>query len=263
MPRKSTAAEDRNGVAAVDRALSIVCALQVASEPLSLADLARATGLYKSTLLRLLSSLGRYALVIRRPDQRYALGQLAFRLGRAFEGSVRLKESVEPLLQALIDQGTESASFHVWHDDKHRQCLFRIDSKHPTLDSIRPGDLLPLNRGAAGKVLRAFSGDWPARDDYELVYASFGERDPACAAVAAPVFGCNGELLGAISLSGPQERFSEAAVKRMSKLVLAAAKQVTASLGGPWPQAGASVSVRAPRPAGRTPPGRKAATLTN
>ena len=35
-----------------------------------------------------------------------------------------------------------------------------------------------------------------------------GERDPSCAAVASPVFGPDGEACGAISLSGPKERFS-------------------------------------------------------
>lgn len=68
-----------------------------------------------------------------------------------------------------------------------------------------------------------------------LVYTSFGERDPACAAVAAPVFGPAGELLGALSLSGPQERFFDAAVKKMGKWLLVAGERATVSLGGRWP----------------------------
>src|SRR6185436_16540448 len=45
------------GVAAVDRALLILSALASAPEPSSLAQLARATGLYKSTMLRIIASL--------------------------------------------------------------------------------------------------------------------------------------------------------------------------------------------------------------
>lgn len=236
MPRKPKPTKNAQGVAAVDRALLIVTVLQTVAQPLSLADLARATGLYKSTLLRLLASLERSALVIRRSDQTYSLGQLAFRLGQAFEATFHIKACVLPMLQWLIDQGTESASFHVWNADKTRQCLFRIDSDHSTLDRIRPGDILPLNRGAAGKVIRTFAGGASQVDPAaDLVLTSFGERDPSCAAVAAPVFGPAGELLGALSLSGPQERFSQAAVKRMSKLILVAASRATESLGGEWP----------------------------
>lgn len=227
--------EDRDGVAAVDRALRIVTALADSVQPLTLADLARETDFYKSTLLRLIASLERSGLVQRRADQRYSLGPFAFRLGQAFEATFHIKEAVVPVLQWMIEQGSESASFHVWHDEKTRLCLLRIDSNHSTLDRIRPGDLLPIRRGAAGKVLRAFVDGQSVAATEALVHSSSGERDPACAAVAAPVFGPTGELLGALSLSGPQERFSDAAVKKMAKWLLAAGERATVSLGGRWP----------------------------
>ncbi len=226
---------DRGGVAAVDRALRIAATLANHEHALTLAELARATGFYKSTLLRLIASLERGGLVCRRADQRYALGPLAFRLGKAFGATFRLEEGVLPALQWMIDQGSESASFHVWHDDKSRLCLLRLDSNHPTLDRIRAGDLLPLRRGAAGKVLRAFAAGPGDASGADLVHTSFGERDPACAAVSAPVFGPDGRLLGALSLSGPKERFSEAAVRRMSRMLLAAGERATTGLGGRWP----------------------------
>ena len=46
---------DESGVAAVDRALSIVDALT--EDKVTLAEIAKRTGLYKSTVLRLLKSL--------------------------------------------------------------------------------------------------------------------------------------------------------------------------------------------------------------
>jgi DNA-binding IclR family transcriptional regulator len=223
-----------DGVAAVERALNIVAALEASQQPLGLADLARSTGMYKSTILRLLVTLERSTLVVRRSDSKYALGQFAFRLGRAFETTYHLKECVLPVLQSLVAQGTESPSFHAWHNDDTRLCLFRLDSNHPTLDRVRAGDLLPLRRGAAGKVLRIFRNGVGGAGTAALVQISYGERDPSCAAVACPIFGAAGELMGALSLSGPLERFSAAAVKKMSKLLIAAAEQATRSLGGTW-----------------------------
>ncbi len=224
-----------DGVAAVERALAIVDAIAQRTEPISLADLSRATGFYKSTLLRLMVSLERFSLVTRRPDGRYALGLYAHTLGRAYEDTYRLAETLQPLLQALVDQGTESASFHAYHDADTRICLLRVDSHHSTLDRIRVGDLLPLAKGAAGRLIAAYQlrGESPAQAG--LVLTSMGERDPACAAVASPVFGPDNEMRGAISLSGPQERFTATAIKKMSKLVQASAAQATRALGGRWP----------------------------
>ncbi|NRF50356.1 IclR family transcriptional regulator, partial [Pseudomonas stutzeri] len=68
-----------------------------------------------------------------------------------------------------------------------------------------------------------------------LTLISRGDRDPNCAAVACPVFGPDGEMCGAISLSGPKERFTPAAIKKMSRLASEAAASATQALGGRWP----------------------------
>ncbi|HRP20894.1 MAG TPA: helix-turn-helix domain-containing protein [Alicycliphilus sp.] len=231
--------EKNDGVAAVDRALHIATALANSPQALTLTELSVATGMYKSTLLRLLASLERAGLVTHRSDKRYALGPLAFVFGRSFEQTHGLQGAIQPILQWLVEQGTESPSFHVRHDQTHRLCIMRIDSNHSTLDRVRIGDLLPLHRGAAGKVITSLEQGLPPSPtaSSDLVFTSFGERDPLCGAIAAPVFGPSASLLGAISVSGPLERFSELAVERMKTLVIAAAQRATQSLGGKWPGA--------------------------
>lgn len=235
----SQSSEKNDGVAAVDRALHIATALANAPAALTLTELAHLTKMYKSTLLRLLSSLERAGLVTHRADKKYALGPLAFVFGRSFERAHGLQGAIGPILQWLVDQGTESPSFHVRHDRDHRLCLMRIDSNHSTLDRVRAGDLLPLDRGAAGKVISTLGANRPARalTASDLVFTSFGERDPLCGAIAAPVFGPSASLLGAISVSGPLERFSAPAVERMQALVLTAVQRATQNLGGQWPLA--------------------------
>ncbi len=244
MPRiaPDAPAAPADGVAAVDRALTISTTLAQASAPLTLADLARLTGMYKSTLLRLLASLQRAGLVVHRSDKRYALGPLAFLFGRSFELTHGLKEGIQPVLEWLVNHGTESPSFHVRHGKDSRLCLFRIDSAHSTLDRVRAGDVLPLSKGAGGRALSAHAQgvgrDVDPAGIAPLLFNSFGERDPLCGAIAVPVFGPSGILLGALSLSGPLERFSELAVQRMSGLLLTAGENATRSLGGLWPQPG-------------------------
>jgi DNA-binding IclR family transcriptional regulator len=230
-----TSAPGDDGVAAVDRALAIVDVITRRSEPITLADLSRATGYYKSTLLRLIASLEKASLVVRRSDGRYALGRYAHDLGRAYEAAYRLTEILLPILQDLVNRGSESGSFHVYHDAQSRVCLLRVDSHHSTLDRIRVGDLLPLSRGAAGKLIQTYHGKGLAPSKDHVIAISMGERDANCAAVASPIFGLDNEFCGAISLSGPKERFTPEAVSKMSEMVQTAAAKATETLGGIWP----------------------------
>ena len=148
------------GVAAVDRALTILRAFEGEGdpEPLTLAALARRTGLYKSTMLRLMVSLQAFGYIVQLPDGRYHLGPTPFRLGSVYQRGNRLYDHVMPVLRALVAQGTESPSFHIRHDAKLRLCVLRIDSQHSTLDRVCAGALLPLDRGAAGTIILAFDG---------------------------------------------------------------------------------------------------------
>ncbi len=160
---------------------------------------------------------------------------MAIRLGNAYERINPFRAHVLPAMQDLVEAGYESASFHVLQDATTRLCLLRMNSRHATLDSVAAGQVLPLRQGAAGRVLLAFT----ATKDPSLAqvrstgYAvSFGERDPLCAGVACPIWGPGARLGGALSLSGPRERFTDDAVARMIPALLAAAASVSRALGG-------------------------------
>ncbi len=186
-------------------------------------------------ILRMMASLENASLVVRRKDQRFVLGPFANLLGKAYESTMHLEEHLLPVMKELVEQGMESPSFHVRADGGHRLCLLRVDSTHSTLDRVRAGDFLPIDRGAAGKILsRALAGDVPESGSTAFE-VSFGERDPACAAIAGPVFGPGEELIGALSLSGPMERFHDVSLQKMNPALLAACKKATENLGGSWP----------------------------
>jgi DNA-binding IclR family transcriptional regulator len=224
------------GVAAVDRALTILAAFEGEATPLTLAELARRTGLYKSTLLRLMASLQEFGYIVQLSDGRYHLGPTPFRLGAVYQRANNLYDHVMPVLRQLVAAGTESASFHVRHDAERRLCVFRVDSQHSTLDRVEAGMLLPLDRGAAGRVILAFDSEKSETFDRigeNCIVNSFGERDPDCAGMACPVFGPNRKLAGALSLSGPMPRFNKENTRTMSSLLLKAAVRLTRSLGGP------------------------------
>lgn len=213
-------------VAVLDRALTLLDAFGKRSQALSLADLADLTGFHKSTILRFLISLEDFGYVRRRQDGMYTVGPTMFRLGTRYEESQTGRAILLPALAALVEAGTESASFHV-RDGEQRLCLYRIDSRHSTLDTVAAGKHYPLDRGAAGRILRSYAdAQGIVKGEPRLaVELSKGERDPACWALAAPMYGRDGVLLGAISLSGPKERFTRASIAFMSKLLLDASRR--------------------------------------
>ncbi|MFA5915016.1 MAG: IclR family transcriptional regulator [Burkholderiales bacterium] len=225
------------GVEAVERALGILAVFRAGDEGLTLAELARRTGYYKSTILRLIVSLERHGYMRRLADGRYAVGAEPARLAQLYQSSFRVGDIVVPLLHRLAKQSGETASFYV-RDGNARMCLHRVEPARAVRIFLREGDRLPLDRGASGKVLRACAAAAPKGDSAlaqiraQLWGASFGERDPDTASVAAPVFGADQELIGALALAGPRERFTEAQVKAFARLLHGAAARATAALGG-------------------------------
>ena len=241
MPRKSvteSVADEHaapGGVAAVDRALSLLAVFREGDASLSLAQLAERTRLYKSTVLRLLASLEHGGWVQRLDDGRYAIGAAVARLHAVYEQSFSLDKLIMPVLKALVKTTGESAAYHI-RQGAERLCLYRVDSPHPVRDHARAGDVLPLGKGAGGRVLVAFDselGDWIKKDrnHYARVRADgyealVGDRHSEVAGISAPVFHRNGELAAALTLTMPAHRFDERHVRH----VLAAARQLSAQL---------------------------------
>src|SRR5690554_4733096 len=240
MPRKSkieSVADEQaasGGVAAVDRALSVLAAFRPGDDTLGLPELAERTRLYKSTVLRLLASLQHARMIQRLGDGRYQLGPAIARLHAIYTASFSLENVVMPELRALVAATQESAAFHVRQGDQ-RLCLYRVDSPLPVRDHIRAGELLPLDRGAGGRVLMAFSG---ARGpEYDRIRADQvvllgGDRVPQLGGISASVFDAGGELAGALTLTAPIERLDPADCE----VVRQAARNITRALGGTYPE---------------------------
>jgi DNA-binding IclR family transcriptional regulator len=222
------------GVAAVDRALSVLRAFGADDRTLTLAELAARTKIYKSTILRLTQSLIRAGLLLRLPDGRFRLGPEALRLGGLYQQAYEVADVIVPVLRALRERTGESVIFHI-REGERRICLHRIESAHPIRYHIREGDALPLERGSGGRVLLAFSG--AKGEPYEtirrqLYHAGVGDRDPEVAGLAAPVFGPGQVLVGAVTISGPRSRLDADTARRCVPILLKAVAQATRDLGG-------------------------------
>ncbi len=224
--------EKREGVDAVERALAILSAFGEDRQAMPLAEIARRTGLYKSTILRIAVSLESQRFLERDGDGIFRLGSELWRLGSLYRRGLDFGAYVRPILRQLVDETRETASFYVLDGD-HRLCLYRLNSPRAARHHLDEGTRLPLDRGAAGRVLLAFSR--PDDPDGAAIRGagygvSRGERDPDVAAVAVPVIDPAGRLRGALSVSTLMSRFDPALEQVIRDALSAAATDLSASL---------------------------------
>jgi len=215
-------------VSAVERALDILNAFRPDESCVSLHELSVRTGLYKSTLLRQLGTLIDHRCVTRLANGQYQLGVRVLNWAHVYTASLKLDQHVPPALDRLVAATGEGASFFTLHGDM-RVCLYRRDSHKEIRDHVRQGELMPLDKGAAGRVLLIYqtTAGMPKPE----VHLSIGEREAEIAALAAPVFDANG-LKGALALSGPATRFLPECIEQWKPLVLDAARDLSRTLGG-------------------------------
>lgn len=231
---EKTGTQEAAGVAAVTRALAVMEAFELGESTLSLAELSRRAGMHKTTTLRLARTLALSNYMVQAEDGQWRLGPAAGWLGARYQAAFDVNNVVEPALHQLVKETGESASFYVREGDI-RSCVARVEGPQSVRHNVRIGERLPLNRGAPGRVILAFSG--AAGSPYESIrehgyHISLGEREPEVASVAAPVFGLNWRLLGSMCISGPSSRLTKPKLERTAKLVIRAANQLSYALAG-------------------------------
>ncbi|WP_157956877.1 IclR family transcriptional regulator [Salinicola aestuarinus] len=210
-------------VEAVERALTLLEAFTTQRPALSLTELSHATGFYKSTILRLMSSLERYGYAVRDGRGIYRIGPAVVRLAPIAVEDDTLERLVRPVLTALRDATGETASFHL-HDGGQRLCRL-VEIGHGEIrHHLEEGTVFDLNRGATGQALQEEGG----RGDIFL------SKDVACAglsALAVAVHTPDGKRVGALTLSGATPRFID---EPDGELTVALRSQLTA-LEANWP----------------------------
>jgi DNA-binding IclR family transcriptional regulator len=205
-----------SGIGVLDKAFSVVDALETG--PLSLAGLVEATGLPRATAHRLAAALEAHGLVRRDGEGRFAVGPRLTGLD--------LPALAAPVLERLRDGTGESAQLYVRRGDR-RVCVASLESPHGLRTIVAVGASLPLDVGSAGKVLRG------EESTEERGWAeSVEERELGVASVSAPVYGPAGDVVAAVSVSGPIERTSRSPGSRYADAVQEAARAIEARLGG-------------------------------
>jgi DNA-binding IclR family transcriptional regulator len=219
-------------VAAAARALDILDVFTMEYPHLGLSEIARRTRLAKSTAQRLLKTLESRGYVVQNEAAQWRLGPATASLGGRYQIAFDIRENVEPVLRKLSDVVGEDISFFV-RDGDRRIRLIKIqypDAKH---SRARVGESMPLDRGAAGKVILAAMGQQGGLYDEIRArgyHVTVGEAKVTSASIGVPVFGSRWKVVGALCIGAPAEAGVETRLACFASQLRRAAETLSAAL---------------------------------
>jgi IclR family acetate operon transcriptional repressor len=231
------------GTQAIDRAAALLRLVLESEQPLGVGDLAREAGLPKSTASRLLSSLARHGLVHRAGARgKVQPGPAILRFAHRGMVESSLIELAKEPMEALSEASGETVNLAVAGQGGVEH-IAQVDSRHFLGSGQWIGRTVPYERTAVGKVLVAHGAAAPPRaierplaDELqrcrrESFAMAVDQLEPGLTAMAAPVHGPTGDVIAALSLSGPTLRLSAARVEELRPLLIRQARALSAKLG--------------------------------
>jgi DNA-binding IclR family transcriptional regulator len=239
---------DAQGVRSIRRALDILSLLTDDRPSVSIRDIVEATGLAKTTVLRLVHTLEHNGLLWATAGG-YMAGPGLWRWAYLARRSWQLPPETQQLMRDLGARHAETVNLYVLRDIC-RVCVAQQESPRPLRHVVQIGDELPLWAGASSKVLlrdapesllariarRSPAGEphldalrrWIADAAQQGYAVSHGEREEGLSAVAAAITGRSGGVVAALALSGPTLRFTPERVASFAADLVEAAARMSA-----------------------------------
>ncbi len=230
--------EQSSGIGVLDKAVQVLRATTAA--PSGLAELCAATGLPRATAHRLAVGLEVHGLLARDANGRWRPGPTLSVL--AAGASDPLVVAAAEVLPRLRDRTGESVQIYR-RDGLSRVCVAVAEPVAGLRDTVPLGARLPMTAGSGAQVLTAWAD--AATAGAILREASFteralaevrrrgwarsvAEREAGVASVSAPVRDPHGQVIAAVSVSGPVERIDRRPGERWATELMETSAALTA-----------------------------------
>ncbi len=250
-------------VSVLDRSISVLQAFTVTTPHLTLAEISRATGLHRSTVLRLLSTLAHAGLVIRDADTgRYALGYEIIAMAEVARAGSGIADWARPVMREMRDRLNETVVLSVRTGD-YRVDIDQIIANQPIRRVVTLGEHKLLTFGApslsilsglpraqvaeiVGRLRKKSLELYPSFDEallYERlariretgVHEQRSQYGPGTwsgsVGIAGPVHGRRGEVVAALGVSVPSGRMAPEMSERLADAVREGCAAIGARLG--------------------------------
>ena len=245
-------------VQSLERAFAILEAIAGSDQPLSLAELSRATGLHTSTAFHLIKTLIVLGYIRQEDTKRYRIGPRLFMQAAGASTEIELVNLATPHLKRLADETGETAHLAV-RADTGIAVIAKVEARSSIRTSERLGIIRPAHCTAIGKVLLAdlpddeleaylragkFAAFTPKtitdpaliREEIKRIAATGTAYDDAefsqeLRCIAAPVRNYMRQTVAALGISSPVWRVTLRDMSRLSTRVVSAAADLSRDLG--------------------------------
>lgn len=243
----------------LERALRVLGCFSEQEPRWRLSELAQAVELDKTVVFRILHALASHSLVhLDEATGRYCLTPSFLRWAYAVPGFTVLRQLALPEMQSLREASGETVFLSMMDGDA-RISVLQSESPQEVRRTIRLGERLPLVYGATGKAALAFLGEERIRsllaetqltrhapgtivDPAELLadLAKVRQRGYAtsiqglvegAAAMAAPIFDHEAQVVAILTVTGPASRFGPPEMERLGDRLVKAARIVSRGIG--------------------------------
>jgi DNA-binding IclR family transcriptional regulator len=250
----SDTARPSRAATAVDRGAELLVRVLESEQPVALTELASASGIPKSTASRLLSALERQGLVEQDGERgRLRPGPAILRVAERSMLERSVVELARSSLDALGEATGETINLAVPAREGVEH-VAQVDSRHFLGAGQWLGRSVDYHCTAVGKVFMAFGrATMPARPPAKLTEhtltdpqllrselevvrredfaAAVDELERGLAAIAAPVRGAGGEVVAALSISGPTTRMTPERIAELKPILIEEARVLSRRLG--------------------------------
>jgi IclR family acetate operon transcriptional repressor len=243
-----------HGTAAVDRGADLLVRVLESEQPVALSDLVEASGIPKSTASRLISALERRGLVEQDGERgRLRPGPAILRVAERGMVERNVVELARPTLDALAQASGETINLAL-PTPTGVEHVAQVDSRHFLGTGQWLGRTIDYHCTAVGKVFMAFGrhavptgpltrytpatitdpkrlADELARVRRTAFATIIDELEPGLTAIAAPVRGAGGDVVAALSITGPSLRLTTARIRELQPVLTHEAGLLSARLG--------------------------------
>jgi DNA-binding IclR family transcriptional regulator len=226
-------------------------------------QIADALDMPPSTIHRLVNSLEGLGLVQKdRDDGSYGIGLEFVRIASQVSSRLPVRATALPLLQELVAACDETALLGIY-DSLRMEMMYvsEIETRHPLRYAVDLYHWLPLTAGAGGLSILAFL---PAEQQENLLAKPIvaftkstitepeelrrqlseirrrgyvltrGTRIPGAVGLGVPILGLDNHVVGAVTLTIPEQRFNEADEHLLAALLTSCGRRISERLGGEY-----------------------------
>ncbi|MGP8244036.1 MAG: IclR family transcriptional regulator [Bryobacteraceae bacterium] len=262
---RASATAEAGGVRVLHKTLDILEAVKLQDSGCRLAELSRRVAMPKATVYRILNTLESRGYLDRGVDGSYRLARKLFDLQRGETLEVVLHRVARPIMERLAEETRETVNMGIL-DAGEVVVVDTVESPQSVRMASKVGNRRYMHSTALGKALLAALPDkeWtrlvgmkglprctPQTVVTEAALAAEIERvrrqgyamddrenEPDGRCIAAPVHGPHGQVLAAISVSGPVFRLDRKRALSLAPKLREACAAVSAVVAGQAPERG-------------------------